>query len=63
MVERGDEMKKSIFAVGLALAVLARSAISAGQKTTCRVTGKTMDKCCCEMEGGKVLPQADQENL
>jgi hypothetical protein len=25
----------------------------AGQKFTCRVTGKTMDKCCCEMEDGK----------
>jgi len=46
-------MKKSILAVGLALAVLAASAFCAGQKMTCRVTGKTMDRCCCEMKGGK----------
>jgi hypothetical protein len=25
----------------------------AGQKFTCRVTGKTMDKCCCEMKDDK----------
>ena len=46
-------MKKSILAIGLALAVLAASAFGAGQKMTCRVTGKTLDKCCCEMKGGK----------
>jgi hypothetical protein len=27
--------------------------IGAGQKMTCRETGKTMDKCCCEMKDGK----------
>ena len=46
-------MKKSILATGLVLAVLAASAFAAGQKMTCRVTGKTMDKCCCEMKDGK----------
>ncbi len=48
-----DDMKKSILSVGLALAVLASSALGASQKITCRVTGKTMDKCCCEMKNGK----------
>jgi len=33
--------------------VLATSAFGAAQKTTCRVTGKTMDQCCCEMKAGK----------
>jgi hypothetical protein len=46
-------MKKSILAVGLVLAVFASSAIGAGQKMTCRLTGKTMERCCCEMKGGK----------
>ncbi len=46
-------MKKSILSVGLALAVLASSALGASQKVTCRVTGKTMDQCCCEMKNGK----------
>jgi hypothetical protein len=47
-------MKKSILAVGVALAVLASSAFGAGQKITCRVTGKTVDKCCCEMKDCKL---------
>jgi hypothetical protein len=46
-------MKKSILAVGLALALLATSAFAVGQKYTCRITGKTMDKCGCEMKGSK----------
>jgi hypothetical protein len=46
-------MKKSILAVGLAFAVLATFALGAGQEFTCRVTGKTMDRRCCEMKGGK----------
>jgi hypothetical protein len=46
-------MKNSILSIGLALAVLASSALGASQTITCRVTGKTMDKCCCEMKGGK----------
>lgn len=46
-------MKKSILSVGLAFAVLATSALGAKQKITCRITGKTMDKCCCEIKDGK----------
>jgi hypothetical protein len=49
----GGDMKKSILSAGLALAVLASSALGASQKITCRVTGKTMDKCCCEMKDAK----------
>ena len=48
-----DDMKNSILKVGIALAVLASSALGAEQKITCRVTGKKMDQCCCEMKGGK----------
>jgi len=33
--------------------MLATTAFGAGQKYTCRETGKTMDKCCCEMKNGK----------
>ena len=36
-------MNKAILRVGLALAVLASAAFGAGQKTTCRIAGKTMD--------------------
>jgi hypothetical protein len=46
-------MKNSILSVGLAFALLATTAFGGAQKITCRMTGKTMDKCCCEMEGGK----------
>ncbi len=46
-------MKKAILSVGLVLALVATSAFAVGQKFTCRETGKTMDKCCCEMRGGK----------
>jgi len=49
----GDGMKKSILKVGIVLAVLASSAFGVEQKMTCRVTGKTLDKCCCEMKDGK----------
>jgi hypothetical protein len=52
-MKRGDEMENSILSVGLALAVLASSAFGASQKVTCRVTGKTLDKCCCETKDGK----------
>jgi hypothetical protein len=45
-----DDMEKSILSVSLDLAIFASSAFGAGQKITCRVTGKTMDKCCCEMK-------------
>jgi predicted regulator of Ras-like GTPase activity (Roadblock/LC7/MglB family) len=46
-------MKNTILSVSVALAVLASSAFGAGQKATCRITGKTMDQCCCEMKNGK----------
>ena len=49
----GDDMKNTILRTGLVLAVLATTAFGAGQKFTCRVTDKTMDKCCCEMKDGK----------
>ena len=46
-------MKKTLFSIGLALTVLATSTFAAQQKMTCRITGKSMDKCCCEMKSGK----------
>jgi hypothetical protein len=46
-------VKKAILSVGLVLAVLATSAFGAGQKMTCHVTGKTLEKCCCEMKAAK----------
>jgi hypothetical protein len=50
----GDYMKATIIRTGLILAVLAITAFGAEQKMTCRETGKTMDKCCCEMKDGKL---------
>lgn len=44
-------MKNSITVALICLLPL--SAFAAAQKTTCRVTGKTMDECCCEMKNGK----------
>jgi len=46
-------MKNTILRTALVLAVLATTAFGAGQKFTCRVTDKTMDKCCCEMKDEK----------
>jgi len=45
----------SILRTGVAFAMLATSAFGAEQqkKFTCRITGKTMDKCCCDMQGSK----------
>ena len=45
-------MKKAML-IGFVFAVLATSGFGSGQKFTCRITGKTMDKCCCEMKDGK----------
>jgi hypothetical protein len=45
-------MRKLILSLGLVLVVLATSAFGAAQKTTCRITGKTIDQCCCEMKAG-----------
>ena len=33
--------------------LLGLSAFAGSGKITCRITGKTMDECCCEVEGGK----------
>ena len=49
----GDYMKTTILRVGLVLALIAATAFGASQKITCRETGKTVDKCCCEMKDGK----------
>jgi hypothetical protein len=48
----GDHMKKFILHIGVAI-VLTTSAFGESQKTTCRITGKTMDQCCCEMKDAK----------
>jgi len=53
MMKGGNDMKNSIVSVGLVLALFAGTAFGAGQMMTCRVTGKTMDQCCCEMKDGK----------
>jgi hypothetical protein len=37
----------------LVCALLVTSAVGAASKIRCRITGKTMDECCCEMKGGK----------
>ena len=46
-------MKATILRAGLLLALLAATAFGATQTMTCRETGKTMDKCCCQMKDGK----------
>jgi hypothetical protein len=46
-------MKAMILRTALIIALLVTTAFGASQKMTCRVTGKTMDKCCCEMKDGK----------
>jgi hypothetical protein len=47
-------MKMSTLGVGTALALLAATKFGAEeQKMTCRVTGKKMDQCRCEMKNGK----------
>jgi hypothetical protein len=46
-------MKNSILSIGLGLAVFASSALGESQKITCRITGETMDQCCCETKNGK----------
>ena len=47
-------MKNSIMAVALILALMAATVFAAPQKITCRITGKTMDQCCCEAKNGKL---------
>jgi len=46
-------MNNSTLSVGLALAFLASPALGAGQKFTCRLTSKTMDKWCYEIKDRK----------
>ena len=46
-------MKPTILRTGLILAVLVTTALGGEQKYTCRETGKTMNKCCCQMKDGK----------
>jgi len=46
-------MKMSILRAGVILALLATTAFGAEKKYTCRETGKTVDKYCCEMKDGK----------
>ena len=46
-------MKAMILRTALILALLATTAFGASQKMTCRETGKTMNKCCCDMKDGK----------
>jgi hypothetical protein len=53
MMKGGDQMKKAILDVGLVLALFAGIAFGAEQKMTCRITGKTLDQCCCETKNGK----------
>lgn len=46
-------MKITMLRVAVILSLLASTAFGASGKITCRETGKTMDKCCCEMKDGK----------
>jgi hypothetical protein len=46
-------MKMSMLRAGVILAMTLTTAFAAQQKITCRITGKKMDKCCCEMKNGK----------
>ena len=46
-------MRTTILRAGIMLSLLAATASGASQKMKCRVTGKTMDKCCCEMKDGE----------
>ncbi len=46
-------MKKTILSASLVLALLATATFGTEQRITCKITGKTIDKCCCEMKNGK----------
>jgi hypothetical protein len=41
------------FLIVALVSLLSLSAFAASEKITCRITGKKMDECCCEMKGGK----------
>ena len=45
-------MKRLIMQIGLVI-VFMTTAFGESQRTTCRITGKTMDQRCCEMKDGK----------
>ena len=34
-------------------ALLVTTALGGSQKMKCRITGKTMNECCCDMKDGK----------
>lgn len=46
-------MKTTILTIALAVVFVPSTPFAASNKTTCRITGKTMDQCCCEMKNGK----------
>ena len=46
-------MKTTLLSIGLVAVFLSTTAFPASHKTTCRITGKTIDECCCEMKDGK----------
>ena len=46
-------MRKTLTSLALVAALVVATVYGAAQKMTCRETGKTVAKCCCEMKGGK----------
>jgi hypothetical protein len=48
----GDRVKTTILIASLVMA-FSSTPFAASNKTTCRITGKSMDQCCCEMKNGK----------
>ena len=46
-------MKTTMLTIALAVVFVSGTPFAASNKTTCRITGKTMDQCCCEMKNGK----------
>ncbi len=55
-------MKTRILWAGLIFGLLAGTAFGTSQKIICRETGKTMDKCCCEMKNGKFYCKLTKKN-
>jgi hypothetical protein len=47
--------------VTVVLLALTLSAFGASEKIKCRITGKTMDQCCCEMKNGKFYCKLNQK--
>jgi hypothetical protein len=46
-------MRTTIMRAGLILSLLVATGFGAPQMMRCRETGKTVDKCCCDMMDGK----------